>query len=200
MVHLCSQSEDYFYERKEDVKKWFKIKDVYRNTYLNKLDSLGIKLDENTCVINFRGGEYLGVPNLVPSSEYWNNSIKHMIGINPNMKFIIVTDDVANAKRFIGDYPCYHIDIGTDYFLVNQSMYSIIPPSSFSWWASWLNENSKLIIAPKYWARYNVSNGYWSCGDSYTRGFMFMDKNGNLEDYETCKQNALTFYEKIHNI
>ena len=111
------------------------------------------------------------------------------------MKFIIITDDVNNAGRFIGNYPCYHFDVGMDFFIVNQAQYSILSASTFSWWASWLNTKSKLIIGPKYWSRHNISNGYWSQGDSYTKGWYYMNKNGELQDCETCKQEALEFYK-----
>lgn len=195
MVHLISQSEDYLIDRKENILNWFKIKEEYMFDYLNKLNSLNISLDENTCVINFRGGEYLCVANLIPTQKYWQDSIKKMLSINPNMKFIIITDDVHNAGRFIGNYPCYHFDVGMDFWVVNQALYSIISASTFSWWASWLNTKAKLIIAPKYWARHNVSNGYWSIGDSYTRNFSYMNKNGELQNFETCKKEALEFYK-----
>jgi hypothetical protein len=62
-----------------------------------------------------------------------------------------------------------------------------------------LNEKSNKIIAPKYWARHNVSNGYWAVGRSYTKGFYYMDRYGNLLDYDTCKQQAEDFY-KEHNL
>jgi hypothetical protein len=115
------------------------------------------------------------------------------------MKFIVITDDVKSAKNYIGDYPCYHVDIGFDFYAINIAKYIILSNSSFGWWAAWLNKKCNLIIAPKYWSRHNVSNGYWSLGDQYTRGFMYMDRNGILSDYETCKSEAIDFY-KMNNL
>lgn len=195
MVHLISQSEDYLIDRKSEILNWFKIKDEYREAYDYKLSELGIKLDDDTCVINFRGGEYVGVPNLIARREYWRDSINHMLSINSNMKFVIITDDVRSAQSYIGDYPCHHVDVGFDFYVINQSKYSILPNSSFSWWAGWLNQNSKLIIAPKYWAKHNISNGYWSLGDSYARCFSYMDRDGNLSGYDECRKDAVEFYK-----
>jgi hypothetical protein len=196
MIHLISQSEKYLIEKKNQIQNWFRIKPEYFDSYSNKLESFNINLDDNTCVINFRGGEYMSVRNLIPSFNYWKNCINYMTKINPKMKFVIITDDVYNAKIFIGDYPCFHFDVGTDFFIVNQSKYSILSASSFSWWASWLNQSAKLIIGPKYWSRHNISNGYWSQGDSWTKGWFYMNRDGILEDHESCEKEALEFYKK----
>ena len=196
MIHLISQSEDYLIDRKDEIFDWFKIKSEYKEIYETKLKNFNITLDDDTCVINFRGGEYRSVPDLILRKEYWRDSINHMISINPNMKFIIITDDPMCAKSYIGDYPCYHDEIGFDFYVVNQSKHVILSNSSFGWWAAWLNKNSKLTIAPKYWARHNTSNGFWSVGDSYTRSFTYLDRDGKLQSYEECKVEALDFYKK----
>jgi hypothetical protein len=195
MIHLISQSEDYLINRKNDILNWFKIKEKYKKIYENKLSELGIVLDKNMCVINFRGGEYKSVPNLILNKDYWSNCIKHMLLINPNMKFIIITDDPNCATSYIGNYPCYHVDIGFDFYVINQSQYIILSNSSFGWWAAWMNTQSKLTIAPKYWSQYNVSDGYWGLGDQYTRCFIYMDRSGTLFNYESCKEEAMNYYK-----
>lgn len=196
MIHLISQSDEYLFDRKSEILKWFTIKDEYQLEYQTKMNEIGLIIDDNTCVINFRGGEYNSIPNLIPNRDYWKNSISHMLSINSNIKFVVITDDIKSAKNYIGEYACYHIDIGFDFFTINKAKYVILSNSSFGWWASWLNTNSSLIIAPKYWARHNLSNGYWSLGDQYTRGFMYMDREGLLSDYEKCKLEATEFYKK----
>lgn len=194
-VHLISQSEDYLIERRQDVINWFSINKEYEKSYIDRMDEMGIILDENTCVINFRGGEYKSVINLIPAKSYWDNSISYMRLLNPNMKFLIITDDTNTASLYMPGIPSYHVDIGFDFYIVNKSKYLIIANSSFSWWAAWLNINSNLTIAPKYFGRYNVSNGYWSLGDSYSKQFSYMDRNGILTEYDLCKKEALEFYK-----
>jgi len=194
------QSEDYFIDIKEQVKSWFKIKPEKSLEYDNKLKELNIVLDENLCVINFRGGEYRVIPNVLLRREYWKDSINHMLSLNKNMKFIIITDDPECAKAFMPfDIPTYHLDIGFDFYVVNQAKWVILSNSTFGWWAAWLNNNVNKILAPKYWARHNISDGYWSIGDSYTRSFTYVDRDGNLFDYDTCKVEAEEYY-KIKNI
>ena len=73
------QSEDYLIDRKTDVKSWFEIKDDHAAKYDQILVDHNITLDENTCVINFRGGEYRSIPNVLLRREYWKDSINHML-------------------------------------------------------------------------------------------------------------------------
>jgi hypothetical protein len=190
------QSEDYILDRKEDVLKWFEIKNEHKEECDKKLKEMGYTLDENLCVINFRGGEYRGLKNVILRREYWRDAINHMKEINPDIKFLIVTDDIPCAKSYMPfDIPAVHQDIGFDFYIVNQAKWLIISNSTFSWWCAWLNTGVNKVIAPKYWARHNVSDGYWSVGDSYTTGFDYLDREGNLCDYETCKKEALDYYK-----
>jgi hypothetical protein len=190
------QSEDYIFNRKQDIAKWFEIKKESKVYYDNLLLDMGISLDDNLCVINFRGGEYKSIPNVLLRKEYWKDAINHMLNMNPNMKFLLITDDIECANNYM-PFPikAIHVDIGFDYYVVNQAKWLIISNSTFGWWAAWLNTNTNKIIAPKYWARHNVSDGYWATGDSYTRGFTYMDRDGKLFDYETCKNEAIKYYK-----
>jgi hypothetical protein len=190
------QSEDYIIDRKEDIKKWFEIKQESKEHYDKLLADRNIVLDDNLCVINFRGGEYNGIPNVLCRREYWANAINYMLAVNPDMKFLLITDDIPSANRFM-PFPieAIHIDVGFDFYVVNQAKWLIISNSTFGWWAAWLNVNAKEIIAPKYWARHNVSDGYWATGDAYTRCFSYMDREGKISDYETCKTEAIDYYK-----
>lgn len=194
------QSEDYIIDRKEDIKKWFEIKLESKNIYDNKLNELGISLDDNLCVINFRGGEYRGIPKVLCRKEYWRDSVNHMLSLNPDMKFVVITDDPECANWFMPfQMPVHHVDIGFDFYVVNQSKWTIISNSTFGWWAAWLNTKSNKIIAPKYFGAHNTSDGFWGVGEVYSKHFVYMDRDGNLSDYETCKNEATEYY-KLKNI
>jgi hypothetical protein len=73
------QSEDYIIDRKSDIYKWFEIKEESSKLYNEKLIEIGVVLDDNLCVINFRGGEYRGIPNVLLRREYWKDSINYML-------------------------------------------------------------------------------------------------------------------------
>lgn len=191
------QSESYFLDYRKDALEWFKIKDNYIQEYTEKLKSLGYILDENLCIINFRGGEYKTVNNLICRKEYWKDSINYMLFIKPNMKFLVISDDPDCAKQFIPfNIQCIHVDIGFDYFCVNKCKYLILSNSSFGAFAGYLNDNAKLIIAPKYWSQHNTSFGYWGVGDQYYTTFQYMNREGELESYEIVKKQAEDFYKQ----
>jgi hypothetical protein len=191
------QSEDYIIDKKDEIKKWFEINDEFKSKYDKILLEMGITLDENLCVINFRGGEYRNIPNVLVRKEYWRDSINHILSINKDMQFLLITDDVECANSFMPfSIKAVHIDVGFDFYVVNQAKWLIISNSSFGWWCAWLNDKAKKIIAPKYWSRHNTSDGYWSTGDIYTRCFDYIDRDGNIFNYEECKQEAEKYYKE----
>ena len=110
-----------------------------------------------------------------------------------NFKFIIITDDVKYAKKLLPDYPVYHFDIGRDYSVVKNAKYLILSNSSFAFFAAWTSETVKYVIAPKYWARHNVSDGFWACAFNLYRDWMWQDVNGKLFTYEECENEYISY-------
>ncbi len=194
------QSERYFEGAEDRVQSWFRIKPELKIQYENELKNNNIFLDDNTCVINFRGGEYKSIPKVLCRKEYWRDSINYMLSVNPKMKFIIISDDPILASSFMPfTIPSYHFDIGLDFYIVNNSKWTIISNSSFGWWAAWLNTISNKILAPRYFSCHNFSDGFWGLGESYTKKFFYVDRDAQVLDYETCKSDALKYY-KLKNI
>ena len=194
------QSEDYYVDWREKMLQWFAIKPDYAQTYDLLLEAKGIVLDDNLCVINFRGGEYRGIPEVLLRKEYWRDAVIHMRNENPDMRFLCITDDVELATEYMPhEMPVIHEDIGFDYYVVNQAKWLIISNSSFGMWAAWLNEKVHMTIAPKYWAAHNHSENFWQLADQYNRRFTYLDRYGLLFDYSTCKAQAIEFY-KSQNI
>lgn len=182
------QDERYIAHRKNEIREWLKVREEHEcYDYA----------DDNTCVINFRGGEYARHKDFFLNKEYWENAVKHMLKINPNFRFIVITDDVFTAKKFFPDFDVFHFSIAKDYVVIKNAHYLILSNSSFAWFPAWLNENLKFCIAPKYWARHNISDGYWSLGYNITSGWHYLDREGVLSDYQTCLE-ELKGYEKSH--
>jgi len=168
-----------YYNRKDAV-EWLQIKDKKLLEYKNIVLEKNIFLeDDNLCVLNCRGGEYRGVPSLFLEMDYWQNAVRNMLKKNPKMKFIVITEDPEYFKR-VFNFPVFHFSIGCDYYVVNNAKNLIISNSAFGIFSSWTNVHSPYIIAPKYWARHNISDGYWANSDMRTFGWNFMDREGKL--------------------
>lgn len=175
----CMQDEQYILHKKEEIKKWLKVKDEHNCIEFSS---------DDICVMNFRGGEYVGLHESFLRPSYWHNAMQHMKNINSNMQFVVITDDVLTAKQFFPTLPVYHFSIGKDYSIINNAKYLILSNSSFAWFPAWTNEQVKFCIAPKYWGKHNISDGFWSLGYACTKGsgWMYQTREGNLENYDKC--------------
>ena len=147
LVIGCCQNEQYIKDKKEDIQKWFEIKDEKILDYLAILEKNNIVLDDNLCVINVRGGEYKGIPNVLLVQKYWDDAINHFLEKNPHMEFLVITDDVVYAKS-IFNFPIAHYSIGMDYYIINHACNLILSNSSFALFPTWLNEQHPFVIAP----------------------------------------------------
>ena len=168
LVIGCCQ--DTKYVSKEKVKQWFKIKSECQIEYEQiRKDNL---IDDNTCILNIRGGyEYLHWDILLPK-EYWEKAVYYMRSINPDMRFVVVTDDTEYAKSIL-PFPAHHFSIGCDYYLVNQVKYLVISNSSFGLFPAWLNDKNSFIIAPRYWGGFNWNT--WLSSEIWDFNFHFLD-------------------------
>jgi len=184
----CMQDEQYILHRKNEIKEWLKVKEAYEFYDFS---------NDDICIINFRGTGYVSEKELFLAKTYWENAINNMRKINPNLKFVVITEDVKNAKKFFPDFDVFHFGIAKDYVVLKNAHYLILSNSSFAWFPAWLNEDLKFCIAPKYWGRHNISDGYWSLGYNLTTGWMYQDRKGNLQDYTTCLK-ELQVYQKHH--
>lgn len=169
------QGEGYIEDYKEEIREWLRVSDLPLESHS----------DEDLCIINFRGGEYKSVEEIYLPKQYWDNARSKMLSINPNMKFKVVTDDVVAARDFFDKKEISSQNMRQDYIDVHTAKYSIIANTSFAWFPSWLNTNLKYCIAPKFWWGYNNAK-YWACGYNLTRDFHYLDKQGDLWNFEKC--------------
>jgi hypothetical protein len=149
------QDERYFEHRLKEVDGWLKVEPV--------------DIPDDVCVIGFRGGEYVGVPELFIPSGYWDEAIEKMRQINPDMKFEVHTDDQETAKAFFPDFPIIQ-NIGINWRSMRYAKHAIIANSSFYILPRLLN--SGITIAPRYWARYNIRE--WSMPQNYYKNFTYI--------------------------
>lgn len=184
LIYGNLQAEKYFLSHKKEIKEWLKVKKEY--------DSYEYTRD-NLCIINVRGGEYADNLSLFLRRKYWMDAIKNMRSIRSDMEFRIVTDDVEAARRILPGIEAYHLDLDKDYMTLKNARYLILSNSSFAFFPAFTSETVKTVIAPKYWARHNVSDGYWASGQNIYEGFLYQDKMGKLFDAKQCRQEWETY-------
>jgi hypothetical protein len=185
LIFGIMQDEKYFYHRKSEIKQWLRIKPEY--------DCFDFS-DKDICILNFRGGEYVGYNELYLEREYWINAMENMKKYNPNLEFVVITDDVKSANLMLPELKSYHFDVGKDYAIIKNAHYLILSNSSFGFFPSFTNGNLKVAISPKYWARHNVSDGYWSTEQNLYSDYLWQDKKGNLFTKDECL-NELILYK-----
>lgn len=171
------QDQKYFIHNKDLVKEWLKVKSEY-DTYEYT--------DDNVCVLNFRGGEYVGFHELYLERKYWIDAMNNMTKINPNMEFVVITDDIKASQDMLPKIPAYHFSVDKDYTIIKNAKHVILSNSTFPFFAVFTSDTIENIIAPKYWARHNVSDGYWGSGQNLYSGWNYQDREGNLQSYAEC--------------
>ena len=202
----CYISEAYFHESLNDLHDWIKVNPEYEHEDTS---------DDDLCILNVRGGEMRDTHVYAPRS-YWDNAIQRMIEFNSNMKFIVITDDVAAAKDILPEFECYHRDVETqnqkaplghpqgdswvgnwDYVAIKNCKNIICSTTTFACFPLWTNRNLKKCIAPKYNTCMNHSDGWWCRGDNiFSYVTDYMDSSGNLMSPKECKIEWKEYYLK----
>lgn len=186
IVYGNLQSEKYFEKHINELGKWFHVKKEYESYEYTQ---------DNLCIMNMRGGEYIGARELYLEKEYWIHAMQYMKKINNKMRFMIVTEDIKSAKKMFPDIPAFHFDIGGDYITIKNARYLILSNSSFACFPAFTSETCKIIIAPKYWARHNISTGYWSSEQNIYSGWTYMDRKGEVFTAEECRAELKKYKE-----
>ena len=178
------QDPSYFQKYKAEICSWLRVAPELEHREYAR---------EDLCVINIRGGEYADDPALFLRRRYWLDAMKQMRRIRKNMQFIAITDDIAAAHRILPEVPAYHGDLAHDYTILKNASYLIVSNSSFAFFPAYTSETARFIIAPKYWARHNVSCGYWASGQNIYDEFHYMDRSGKLFTAQECREELAAF-------
>lgn len=153
------QSEKYFPNFKKQLNELFNF------------NHENIKND--ICTIHIRTGDYIRQPSFnVITKKYFDNSIKFIVNICPQVKFKIITDDINYAKNYIPNYLNFEFSTTSelnDLKLLSSSDFCIISNSSFSWWGSYLGKD-KITVCPCKW--FNVS---YDTSDVYRNDMIKME-------------------------
>jgi hypothetical protein len=148
------QSEKLF--RKEILGK-IKIKEKYLKEAKNIISSL--PKDTEKVFIHIRRGDYvdltfLGQKGIVLPKSYYLKAISELNKEVRNPFYIIVSDDPDYVRDCFENIEPKYISnnsVGVDLSLMSLCEYGVCSNSTFSWWGSYLMNNRKKVIFPKYW-------------------------------------------------
>ena len=163
------QSPKYFDGNEDLVRSWFNIElNEKAKEILNKYPV------DNYCYIHLRGTDYKNHSHWFLDKNYYLKAIDRLKEINPNISFLIITDDMEESKKLFPNIDCISNDIVTDFLVLLNSEHIIISNSTFSWWSAWL-KHKKTIIAPNNWLNYNKSELGFLPIDIKTTEFQYID-------------------------
>lgn len=176
------QSEKYFSDVRDLLKKEFGPEGMEAGAKKNQTggvlssqakDRLREIEQTQSVSIHIRRGDYLLPQNQVLfgdicTERYYDKAMKTITDRYPDAVFYLFTNDREWAKGWV-ERPNRIVPVewagAKDYellTLMSRCKHNILANSSFSWWASYLNENpDKMVIAPDKWL-----NG-WDCSDIY---------------------------------
>lgn len=150
--------------------RWFQVQNMNWKS---------IRCVESTCYIHFRGMDYIPLyfdkyNKTMDFILYYKMAVDIVNKLcDKKMNFIIITDDIENARKFIGDYEYIQSTNKEAFLILNSSKYSILSPSTFSWWAAFLNKSLNICIAPSGWFFYEYNKNITSSW-CYTNKFMWI--------------------------
>lgn len=154
------QSEKYFSDIEDTIRREFKLKDPLKNEAQKFSDEIK---NTNSVSLHIRRGDYVtndklkGFLQPLPLA-YYNEAIEIVEKKIDKPHFFVFSDDIAWVKDNlkINHQVSYvsgsGIEDHEELALMSQCKHNIIANSSFSWWGAWLNDNpGKIVIAPKNW-------------------------------------------------
>lgn len=178
------QAEAYFAAHREELVSWLRVREEYESAEYTQ---------DDLCVINVRGGEYAGEDALFLTRRYYVNAMRRMRELYGPLRFLIVTDDEEAAKRLLPGIPAHHFSPAKDYVTLKNARYLILSNSSFGVFPALTSTTVKKVIAPKYWARHNVSDGYWSSPQNIYTGFDYLGRDGKLYTAQQCREELAAY-------
>ena len=146
------QSEKYFLHCSADIRSEFSVKKQFYKEAQSKLNKYRSNADQIISAHVRRAGhelpEYQHV-HKYPDETYYHNAMEYFRTNLSAPIFLFFSDDIDWCKsRFIAKdiYFSENNSSITDFTMMSKCDHNIIVPSSFSWWASWLNKNKNKIV------------------------------------------------------
>jgi hypothetical protein len=160
------QSEVFFENIKESIHRKLKI----RRKFVKEFEEMfGAVFSNKILAIHYRLGDYLtwgsdelGGANLTLPATYYENALDKIAGLE-EYTILVVTDDKENVLGRLPKLPNYILVSENeiiDFQVLMNADVVISSNSSFSWWASYLNNKEAPVYAPEFWLGFKVGKEY----------------------------------------
>ena len=160
------QGEEYFFQNANDLANCFKIKSEYISQFekfksstfnTKRIIAVHIRLKDYKTF----GPDFLNGPDLTLPIQYYKENLDKQLAAQKdnNYQIVILSDDIEEVKKEFRAYNAYFSEQNmiTDFQILQHAYVAIISPSSYAWWACWLNKiPNKKIIVPKYFLGFKV--------------------------------------------
>ena len=159
------QSPQYFDRYKDKILDLFLNMDVVYGI-LNRLKDDYIVELRNSVSLHIRRGDYLKFPkhHPLPSSDYYMKAVQEIRKERDVYCILVFSDDIEWCKKELRSPEIRFIEGLQDYedmLLMSLCNANVISNSSFSWWASYFNQNAdKMVYAPKRWFGSAIKHGW----------------------------------------
>lgn len=154
------QSEEYFKEYRKELLEQFTPNYVAEQEYLDELSKIE---NCNSIAVHVRRGDFLKAQHdfssfhYLLSEQYYIRTLEYVVEHIDNPCFFWFSDDIDWVKSCFGEKSNYHfVQLHTKHADIDELMlmkncrHIICANSTFSWWASWLNENRDVLhICPE---------------------------------------------------
>lgn len=153
------QNPAFFAGNEDDIRQLF---DPRRLVPKPRRTAMAAAIEDSKAVgVHVRRGDYLTTAGYaVCTADYYREGMAWFRQHRPGVRFFIFSDDPAWAGEALAadDVTVASVDDDTeasayeDFTLLARCRHQVISNSSFSWWASWLNDNpDKTVLAPSLW-------------------------------------------------
>ena len=166
------ESEKYFYEYKDDLKKIFKVKNNLlenNNLYMNDIknnNSVSICIRQNRYSEGRLKNNDKSLKFTKDTIDYIHRAITYIKKKIDNPMFFVWSNDFKNLREHFNEREYVFVENSinkslNDFHLFNFSKHFIVGPTSFHWWGAWLNNNpNKICLRPKNINPSN-NNDFW---------------------------------------
>jgi hypothetical protein len=148
------QSLGYISPQESKIKRMLSFKREIKDKAFEKFRHLGVESSKKISV-HVRRGDYLNIPDILPVCDvsYYREAVGLVRSKLPDATIVVFSDDIQWCSENLKFDNCVFTgasDHRVDMCMMTMCDAQVIANSSFSWWASYLN-NSNHTVAPANW-------------------------------------------------